>query len=159
VEPDVDCYKAFCEAEGKEICARGQVRVLNIDEPESLGPYAARYFASKLWLGEQWFMQTDAHMTFAQNWDQTSVDMLQKCPSKKPVISHYPPADTADLDGMANEAASRLCGPIFATSDLESQIIRLEGAGVSNSMCNMSSGKIELCLSLSLLFRNMIRCS
>ena len=66
VEPDQDCYKAFCEGEGKKYCERGQVRVLDIDEPESLGPYAARYFASKMWYGEQWFMQTDAHMTFAK---------------------------------------------------------------------------------------------
>jgi hypothetical protein len=69
-------------------------------------------------------------MTFAQDWDAISVDMLKKCPSKKPVISHYPPSHTADLDAMAHEPASRLCGPIFATSDLESQIIRLEGASV-----------------------------
>ena len=129
VEPDEDCHKAFCEGEHGQYCS--QVRVLEIDEPESLGPYAARYFASKLWYGEQWFMQTDAHMTFAQDWDAISVKMLQACPSKKPVISHYPPSHEADLDAMANKAASRLCGPVFATSDLEAQIIRLEGASVS----------------------------
>lgn len=130
VEPDEDCYKVFCEGEGKERCEKGQVRVLNIDEPESLGPYAARYFASKMWMGEQWFMQTDAHMTFAQDWDEISVNMLQKCPSKKPVISHYPPSHEANLEAMSKEPASRLCGPIFATSDLESQIVRLEGGMV-----------------------------
>ena len=74
VEPDMDCQKAFCEGPMKAYC--GNVRVLNIDEPESLGPYAARYFASKLWYGEQWFMQTDAHMTFAQDWDQRYVPGL-----------------------------------------------------------------------------------
>ena len=52
VEPDADCKEQFCRTEiGKEVCARNQVRVLNIDEPESLGPYAARYFASKMWYG------------------------------------------------------------------------------------------------------------
>jgi [Skp1-protein]-hydroxyproline N-acetylglucosaminyltransferase len=132
VEPDEDVYKTFCEGEGKQYCDRGQVRVLNIDEPESLGPYAARYFASKLWFGEQWFMQTDAHMTFKQDWDAISVDMLKRCPSKKPVISHYPPSHSSDLEALATSPASRLCGPIFATSDLESQIIRLEGASVSH---------------------------
>ena len=71
VEPDVDCYKAFCEGPMRAYC--GNVRVLNINESESLGPYAARYFASKLWYGEQWFMQTDAHMTFAQDWDDRYV--------------------------------------------------------------------------------------
>ena len=56
--------------------------------------------------------------------------MLQSAPSKKPVNSHYPPSHMVDLEAMATEPASRLCGPIFATSDLESQIIRLEGASV-----------------------------
>ena len=131
VEPDVDCYKSFCEGEGKGRCDNGQVRVLNIDEPESLGPYAARYFASKMWLGEQWFMQTDAHMTFAQDWDAISVEMLQRSPSKKPVISHYPPQHTEDLDGMATKPSRRICVPLFATDGLEAQVIRLEGSEVS----------------------------
>lgn len=131
VPPDQDCYKAFCDTEdGKKHCEAGRVRLLDIDEPESLGPYAARYFASKLWYGEQWFMQTDAHMTFAHDWDAISVEMLQKAPSKKPVLSHYPPGHTANLDAMAGKPGSRLCGPVFATSDLEAQIIRLEGGGV-----------------------------
>ena len=61
VPPDEDCRKSFCESDsGKDLCAKGHVRLLDIDEPESLGPYAARYFASKLWYGENWFMQTDA---------------------------------------------------------------------------------------------------
>ena len=57
--------------------------------------------------------------------------MLQAAPSDKPVISHYPPGHQADLDAMKEKPAARLCGPVFATSDLESQIIRLEGSGVS----------------------------
>jgi len=126
VEPDIDCHKAFCDSSQGKYC--DQVRLLDIDEPESLGPYAARYFASKMWYGEEWYMQTDAHMTWKQDWDEISVSMLKNAPSKKPVISHYPPSHMADLEAMADKPASRLCGPIFATSDLESQIIRLEGA-------------------------------
>jgi [Skp1-protein]-hydroxyproline N-acetylglucosaminyltransferase len=131
VPPDDDCYKKFCATDfGKPICNKKQVRILNIDEPESLGPYAARYFASKLWYGEQWFMQTDAHMTFANHWDATSIAMLKKAPSPKPILSHYPPSETYDFEGKRDRPTSRLCGPVFATSDLESQIIRLEGAAV-----------------------------
>lgn len=131
VPPDDDCEKKFCETDlGKSICANKQIRVLNIDEPESLGPYAARYFASKLWYGEQWFMQIDAHMTFAKHWDATSIAMLTKAPSLKPILSHYPPSEMADLDRRKNFPCTRLCGPVFATSDLESQIIRLEGTGI-----------------------------
>ena len=132
VPPDEDCYQAFCDSDlGKSgICDRHQIRVLNIDEPESLGPYAARYFTSKLWYGEQWFMQIDAHMTFATHWDATSIDMLNSAPSHKPILSHYPPSHTVNLDNKVNQPVSRLCGPVFATSDLESQIIRLEGAAI-----------------------------
>jgi len=51
VGPDPDCYETFCSsAEGKKYCASGQVRLLKVKESESLGPYMARYFASKLWM-------------------------------------------------------------------------------------------------------------
>lgn len=69
-------------------------------------------------------MQIDSHMTFALHWDSISIAMLKKAPSAKPVLSHYPPSHTQDLDKMENRPASRLCGPVFATSDLETQIIR-----------------------------------
>lgn len=136
VRPDVDCYKTFCEGKGKKWCDRGQLRVLNIEESESLGPYAARYFSSKLWYGEQWYMQIDAHMTFATGWDANSVDMLQRAPSKKPVITHYPPPHTVSLDGISNKPAPRICDPLFAVDALEAQIIRLDGADVYDEMHN-----------------------
>eukprot|EP00533_Pseudo-nitzschia_delicatissima_P016554 CAMPEP_0197268376 /NCGR_PEP_ID=MMETSP1432-20130617/4141_1 /TAXON_ID=44447 /ORGANISM="Pseudo-nitzschia delicatissima, Strain UNC1205" /LENGTH=406 /DNA_ID=CAMNT_0042733421 /DNA_START=21 /DNA_END=1238 /DNA_ORIENTATION=- len=137
VPPDRDCYQEFCEsADGKKYCANGQVRVLNVEESESLGPYAARYFASKLWFGEQWYMQIDAHMTFVQDWDATSVDMLQKAPSDKPIISHYPPPHTEDLEDLVREPSPRICGPAFATDEIECQIIRLEESGVYDNEYN-----------------------
>ena len=69
-------------------------------------------------------MQVDAHMTFAYRWDTISIEMLNKAPSQKPVLSHYPPSHTVDLEKMNEKPGSRLCGPVFATSDLETQIIR-----------------------------------
>ena len=57
--------------------------------------------------------------------------MLKDAPSEKPVISHYPPDFDVDLESIKNQPGSRLCGPIFATSEMESQIIRLEGGDVS----------------------------
>ena len=69
-------------------------------------------------------MQVDAHMTFAHRWDAISIEMLNKAPSQKPVLSHYPPGHLVDLDKADKSPGSRLCGPIFATSDLEAQIVR-----------------------------------
>ena len=135
VPPDIDCYKEFCNAH-PEYC--NQVRILHVNETESLGPYAARFLASKLWYGEPWYMQIDAHMTFAKDWDEDSIVMLKNAPTKKPVISHYPPGHTANLDTMKNFPGSRLCGGVFADSDIEGQIIRLEGSqGFDRTVLNV----------------------
>lgn len=57
-DPDPNCYQLFCASDiGKPHCEANRVRILDVDEPESLGPYMARYFASKLWDGEEWYMQ------------------------------------------------------------------------------------------------------
>jgi hypothetical protein len=126
VKADPDCYLLFCSSEvGKKFCDSGNVRLLRMKDSLALGPYMARYFASKLWQGEEWYMQIDSHMTFLKGWDELLIKMLNSAPSQKPVISHFPPSQDADL---AKVAASRLCGPVFATSDLEGQIIRFEGS-------------------------------
>jgi Glycosyltransferase (GlcNAc) len=90
VAPDLDCYESFCQTEvGRPHCDAGHVRVLRMEEPDSLGPYMARYLASKLWYGEEWYMQIDAHMTFAQDWDKISLESLAKAPSEKPVSQRW----------------------------------------------------------------------
>ena len=71
-------------------------------------------------------MQIDAHMTFAQDWDALSVEMLETAPSNKPIISHYPPVETFNFEENVNTPAPRLCGGILATSDIEAQIVRLQ---------------------------------
>ena len=132
VDPDEDCFVKFCESQlGRPHCAEERVRFFSIPETEALGPYAARYFGSKLWHGEQWYMQIDSHMSFAKKWDVTSIEMLQKAPSEKPVISHYPPPDGFDFEKEKNTPPMRICGAEFATSEIESQILRLSDCFVS----------------------------
>eukprot|EP00546_Thalassionema_frauenfeldii_P007526 CAMPEP_0178916450 /NCGR_PEP_ID=MMETSP0786-20121207/12649_1 /TAXON_ID=186022 /ORGANISM="Thalassionema frauenfeldii, Strain CCMP 1798" /LENGTH=495 /DNA_ID=CAMNT_0020589793 /DNA_START=125 /DNA_END=1612 /DNA_ORIENTATION=- len=123
VPPDDDCPELFCQKH-PEYCS--QIRPLRLKETESLGPYGARFLASKLYGGEQWYMQIDAHMTFLNKWDEITVRSLHKAPSKKPVVSHYPPGHTMDLaEHWAVRPAGRLCGPIFSKPD--GAMIRMEG--------------------------------
>lgn len=70
-------------------------------------------------------------MTFAQDWDATSIAMLKAAPSKKPILSHYPPSHTVDLDSeeFKSEPGARVCGPIFSNGNVEAEMIRLEGSG------------------------------
>jgi len=112
---DPDCYAKFCNsAIGQPYCENQQVRVLQIDESESLGPHMARYFASKLWYGEEWYIQIDAHMTFAEHWDAITLKGLANAPSEKPVLSHYPPAHTVDLNANAADPPARICDLMFS---------------------------------------------
>jgi hypothetical protein len=44
--PDLDCYVEFCnssEGIASNACNTGQIRLFNVNESESLGPYMARY--------------------------------------------------------------------------------------------------------------------
>ena len=68
---DVDCYKEFCkspEGIGSNACNNGNVRLFNVNESESLGPYMARYMGAKLYQGENYYLQIDSHSEFVQDW-------------------------------------------------------------------------------------------
>ena len=73
-------------------------------------------------------------MGLVQSWDTQSIEMIQKVPSKKPVISHYPPARPADLEKSLRRPAPRICGPVFAESAIEAQIVRQDISGVSKML-------------------------
>ena len=67
-----------------------QVRCVGYDARQSLGPCWAKCQAQKLWRGEDYLLIIDSHMRFAQGWDVALIDMLNACPSQKPILSTYP---------------------------------------------------------------------
>jgi len=83
----------FCAMSNlKKYCTNGQIRVLYVHEHESLGPAMARYYASKLWGGETFFVQTDSHLRFAFEWDEKYCNEIKLTRSyPKSVLSSYPP--------------------------------------------------------------------
>ena len=125
VGPDDDCYELFCASkEGKRsgACNTGQVRLFNVNESESLGPYMARYLGAKFYRGENYYLQIDSHSEFVENWDTKLIHMVETAGAKKPVISTYPPDS-----GMKwkNTIGFRMCDSEFAKAQIEWQIIRL----------------------------------
>ena len=72
-------------------CNTGQVRLFNVNESESLGPYMARYLGAKFYQGEQYYLQIDSHSEFVKDWDAKLIKMMEDAPARKPVISTYPP--------------------------------------------------------------------
>lgn len=125
--PDANGVKEFCETmEYKKYCDAGQIRVLYVNETESLGPAVARYYASKLWGGETYYVQIDSHLQFAQDWDSRYIDELKTAGSyPKVILSAYPPG----FEESRDSPGTRLCSCVFSNSKVEFDIIRINTAG------------------------------
>ena len=127
--PDRNGIEEFCASPlYVKYCENGQIRVLYLHENESLGPAMARYYASKLYGGETYFMQADSHLQFYSGWDELYINELKSTKSfPKSVLSSYPPGFNKENGGILQKESNgaRLCTCEFSTSDVESQIIRI----------------------------------
>eukprot|EP01041_Mallomonas_annulata_P000653 gene653-1265_t len=123
--PDVNCYDEFCkspEGQASKACGTDQIRVFNVNESESLGPYMARYLTGKFYRGENYYLQIDSHSEFTKDWDAKLIKMMNDAPAEKPVMSTYPP-DSGH--GWRDTPGFRMCDSTFAPSPIEWHIIRL----------------------------------
>jgi [Skp1-protein]-hydroxyproline N-acetylglucosaminyltransferase len=128
--PDVDCYKEFCASEegiASQACITGQVRLFNVNESESLGPYMARYLGSKFYRGEQYYLQIDSHSEFVKSWDTKLITQINSAPARKPVLSTYPPDSGHN---WRDTIGFRMCDSEFAVDAIEQHIIRLSPSRV-----------------------------
>lgn len=135
--PDRNGVEEFCtSSKHSQYCANGQIRALYIHEDESLGPAMARYYASKLYGGETYYMQVDAHLEFYNGWDELYIDELKATSSyPKSMLSSYPPGFNAEHGGLLNSPPSpgaRLCSCEFSDNDVEEHIIRLNSGNGYN---------------------------
>jgi Rps23 Pro-64 3,4-dihydroxylase Tpa1-like proline 4-hydroxylase/peroxiredoxin len=71
-----------------------QVRIQQVHFKDSKGANWARSQAQKLWQDEEYVLQIDSHMRVAKGWDTAMIEMLESCPSEKPVLSTYVPRYT-----------------------------------------------------------------
>jgi hypothetical protein len=89
-EEDADCFRVRPRAE--------QVRAVSFHAREARGLGWARAQAQALWQGEEYSLQLDSHMRFADDWDELLLELLAACDSPDPVLTHYPlgytPPDT-----------------------------------------------------------------
>ena len=132
--PDRNGIEEFCSSpKHKKYCDSGQIRVLYLHENESLGPAMARYYASKLWGGESYFVQVDAHLEFYTHWDELYTNEVKAAKSfPKAILSSYPPGFNEEKGGILDHESqgARLCTCTFSDSDVEAKIIRINtGSG------------------------------
>ena len=69
------------------------VRLVESKAPDNLGMGFGRYLADRLYAGEDYYLQIDAHSRFDQNWDTFLIDEVNRHKAngfKKPLITNYP---------------------------------------------------------------------
>ena len=71
---------------------KNNIKIIRLSYNDAKGPTYARYLCSKLWDGEEYFLQIDSHTKFIKNWDIKCILSIKnlKNISNKPVLSHYP---------------------------------------------------------------------
>ncbi|KAL3912623.1 MAG: hypothetical protein SGILL_006809 [Bacillariaceae sp.] len=109
--PDVNHIAAFCHnSTFQQYCDNGQVRVLYINETDALGPAVTRYYSSKLWGGETYYVQVDSHLRFADRWDALYIEDLHLAKNyPKAVLSTYPPGFVNFRQSPPFTPGTRLC--------------------------------------------------
>src|SRR6266853_2019652 len=67
-----------------------QVRTIEFHALQARGLGWARAKAQSLWQGEEYSLQIDSHMRFADDWDEQMLDLLSACDAPDPVLTVYP---------------------------------------------------------------------
>ncbi|HEY4040689.1 MAG TPA: GlcNAc-transferase family protein [Rhodopila sp.] len=68
------------------------VRMLVVKGSDSQGVCWARSMGYKFWDGEDYVLQVDSHMRFAEHWDVKMLRQLERCGVSKALLTTYPPA-------------------------------------------------------------------
>lgn len=70
------------------------VTTLTVPHTEAKGPCYARYQASTLFGGEEYFLQIDSHTSFSRGWDDRLREAFEKAlvRSRQPILTTYPMA-------------------------------------------------------------------
>ena len=96
-----------------EICNSDQFRIIDVLWNESKGLGWARNECQRLYDGEGYTLQLDAHHRFAKGWDTSLIEMLHSTGSEMPILTAYPPAYNPITNTLFGDAPSVMCGRYF----------------------------------------------
>jgi hypothetical protein len=128
-EKDDDCLLSSTDSIVTE-----NVTVMRIKHFEAKGPCWARYLATTLWSGQEYFLQIDSHSKFVKNWDTKCIQMMRRLSDRgiqKAVISHYP-RSVEDYENNHNPMdVTRMCQSFFNNRGMLS-FLGAEGLDTNN---------------------------
>ena len=99
----------------KDYIVTDNITIMRLKHYEAKGPCWARYLATTLWSGQEYFLQIDSHTKFIKNWDEKCINMMKRLNDmgiKKYVISYYPKSIKSYGDDKQTDV-SRICQSFF----------------------------------------------
>lgn len=111
IEPcDKNPHQALC-------IYKDQVDVYRMDADLAVGPVFARHIGHRLYRGEYYYMQIDAHITYVQDWDEDIVSQFESLHNEMAIQTAYP----FDVQGAIDENGHSLrkTGPMLCNSFFE----------------------------------------
>jgi hypothetical protein len=118
-----------CEDAPEQLLCRHatQIRVQTVDAEQARGPTFGRHLADRMYAGEYFALQVDAHLYFVQGWDEEAIRQWRAAQNEYAVLSTYPSEAAGHLrDG---ESLVRSTPGICRSSFLPDGLIRHGAAG------------------------------
>ncbi|CAM9091058.1 unnamed protein product, partial [Ectocarpus fasciculatus] len=121
VDEDVGCVTLPrpCEEDPEQMLCKykDQITVYKMDAKLATGPVTARHIGDRLYQGQYFTMQLDAHCEFALHWDSNIIDQWRQTGNEMAVLSSY----LSDVQGSIdkNGDSTRHTRPIMCNSAFE----------------------------------------
>lgn len=68
---------------------KDQVDIFKVEAQLSVGPVVARHFGHRMYRGEYYSTQSDAHVTYTLNWDSDIIQQMEATHDEMAVLSTY----------------------------------------------------------------------
>lgn len=121
-EGDLSCGEPIepCEEDPHQgLCKFADlIDVFQVDDKLAVGPVFARHIGIRMYRGEYYAMQIDAHVTFVQDWDVDIINQIESTNNEMAVMSTYL-TDIVDSIDEATGKSKRRTRPIMCNTDFE----------------------------------------
>mmetsp|Transcript_22771 Transcript_22771/g.35144 ORF Transcript_22771/g.35144 Transcript_22771/m.35144 type:complete len:518 (-) Transcript_22771:86-1639(-) len=97
---------------------RHLMEFFEVDGDLSVGPVFARHLAHRMYRGEYFAMQVDAHMRFTKDWDDDLIGQWKSAKNEMAVATAYPSNVIGSIDPNTHER-KRFTRPIMCETDFE----------------------------------------
>ena len=105
---DVNCDAPYvpCSDNSEQMLCKykNQLDILKVDPLLSVGPVFARHLGHRLYRGEYYSMQSDAHVSYANNWDVDIINQQEATKNEMAVLSTY----LSNVDGALDKNGDSL---------------------------------------------------